>query len=79
MNKRMLAEFNRSRDEALLSMDIGKILAHCVRYGVYIPDNIESFWAGVHKARIAVNAIPEDEKEKSRAWLTAHGFSTEIN
>jgi cytochrome P450 len=33
------------------------------------------FWAGVHKARLALRDATEAEKAESLAWLEAHGIS----
>lgn len=76
MTNRLMRAFVKERDEALLSLDKDKILAYMHHYGVPVPKSNVVFWAGIHKARIASNGIPEDEKEKSRAWLTERGFST---
>lgn len=77
MDEREIQELVRERDEALLSLDLQKLLSYCRKYHVHIPDNIEAFWGGVHKARLICESIPEPEKQQSREWLTAHGFTLE--
>ena len=68
------SQFIEDRNDALLSLDKGKIKAYAAKYGARISDNDEIFWASVHKARIVIKAIPESEKEISRKWLKEHGF-----
>lgn len=58
--------------EALLSLDAVKIIAYMRTYHIEIPDDPEVFWGMIHKARIAVDWMPEPEKEISRKWLIEH-------
>ena len=62
------------RNAALLSLDRAKIEAYAVKYNVKLPDDEQAFWAGVHKARLDIFDIPEDEKTVSRQWLRENGF-----
>ena len=67
--------FVRERDEALLSLDLAKINAYMRKYGSpELPDTVVG-WAGVHKARTGIRGFPEAEKQKSKDWLAAHGYS----
>jgi hypothetical protein len=68
--------FIRDRDEAILSLDKDRILAYMIKYGVYIPEDERVFWAGVHKARLALNCVDAEGKILSRNWLAENGFST---
>ncbi len=71
-------QFVKDRDSAMRSLDETKILEYCRKYGVPIPANETLFWCGIHKARIQLNSITEDEKQISRQWLNEHGFQTTI-
>lgn len=73
-----LEQMAKDRDEALLSLNKGKIVAYCRKYGIPLPENETAFWAGVHKSIIALNAATKAQKEKSVLWLAEHGFTTEI-
>jgi hypothetical protein len=70
-----LDQFFKDRDEALLSLDKDKILAYSIKYGAYIPKDERVFWAGVHKARLALNCVDAEGKIISRNWLAENGFS----
>lgn len=82
MKKRMDGRYElfiKERNEALLSLDKQKILAYSQKYsGGSDPESDIVFWAGVHKARVAIAAFPESEKAISRQWLKEHGFHEEI-
>ena len=67
-------EYIRDRNDAFLSLNARRIVAHCRRYGIAVPDNPTIFWAGVHKARMLIVTLPLREREQSRDWLLAHGF-----
>jgi hypothetical protein len=69
-----LDQFFKDR-EALLSLDKDKILAYSIKYGAYIPKDERVFWAGVHKARLALNCVDAEGKIISRNWLAENGFS----
>lgn len=68
-------EFKRDRLEAFLSLDEAKIRAYMVKYGISYPTDLTHlFWAGVHKARTALDDMPEEEKQISRDWLISRGL-----
>jgi hypothetical protein len=71
-----LDQFFKDRDEAMLSLDKDKILAYMIKYGAHVPRNEAVFWAGVHKARLALNCVDADGKILSRNWLSENGFSS---
>lgn len=68
-------EFLRERNDAILSMDEGKIRDFSRKYGIPEPQEDIVFWAGIHKSILALNAASEEQKTASKAWLTEHGFS----
>jgi hypothetical protein len=72
----MFDEMLAERNEALRSIDKEKILAYAEKYRIRWPKDEEIFWAAVHKARLHVTTVPDDEKDKSRQWLKEHGFRT---
>jgi hypothetical protein len=67
-----IREFVADRNNAFLSLDLVRINAMAKKYGApQIPDTIAG-WGAVHKARTAITAFPEEEREKSRRWLAEH-------
>lgn len=73
--KAELAEFNRERDEALLSMDEEKIRAMVRKWnGTEMLANAEIFWGSVHKAITGAGTLPIEVRRKSKAWLDARGL-----
>jgi hypothetical protein len=72
-----IAEFNRERDEALLSMDEAVIRAMVLKHnGEHMPDDQETFWASIHKSRTAVKSLPIEARRMSKAWLDERGLSS---
>lgn len=73
-----IRKFVQERNEALGSLDEGKIKAYMKKYGC---DDIPEpyFWPSIHKARLQIGSLSEEEKEISREWLMEHGYSTEVN
>lgn len=67
-------EFNKNRNEALLSLDKEKIIKFSEKWGVKMPQNDLVFWAGVHKAIMYLNAATPEQKEKSMNWLIENDF-----
>lgn len=78
--KRSPEECIRDRDEALLSMDKVKIIRYLEKYGEEIgwSKNEDLFWLTIHKARANLFSLPIEEQEKSKQWLSEHGFSQNI-
>lgn len=68
------AQFLKERDEALLSMDLVKINAMTKKFSGPVLLDDEVGWCAIHKARTAITNFPADEKQKSKAWLAAHGY-----
>lgn len=67
----------RERNEALGSLDETKIKAYMKKYGCEdIPEPY--FWPSIHKARLQIENLSEEEKEISRRWLIEHGYSPEV-
>ena len=72
-------KFVKERNEALLSLDKKKIKAYMKKYHVqFEPGNEVVFWAGFHKAIIGINSATPEQKQRSRDWLTAHGFKPHL-
>ena len=70
-----IAQFTAERNAALLSMDKEVIEAFIVKWECDFPCRSENvFWAAVHKARLEIVSMPENEKEISRLWLRENGF-----
>ena len=75
--------FIQERNEAFTSMDKEKILAYCKKYSVYIPEDEEVFWIGVHKTvcnlfLLEDSPISAEQYNKSYDWLKERGYSPSI-
>ena len=68
-----IKQFTKERDEALLSMDKDRILAHMRKWGVPVPRE-GIFWLAVHKARTGATSLPMFERAASKRWLIVHGM-----
>ncbi len=71
--------FMRDRDLALKSLNKQKIMDYAKQYNVMLPLDQKTFWAAVHKARIAImgGVITEEDKQVSREWLRSNGYRPE--
>jgi hypothetical protein len=68
-------QFNKERNEALLSMDEEKIRAMVRKWnGIEMPDDPYVFLAAVHKAITGQMDLPIELRRKSYAWLTERGL-----
>ena len=66
--------FLNDRKEALLSMDKEVIKKYCQKYGIKMPEEEETFWCAIHKARTADLQLPFYQRKKSKQWLFERGF-----
>ena len=78
-----MEDFIKDRNEAFSSMDEEKIKAYCKKYDIYIPEDEETFWAGIHKAVCALfdcenSPITGEQYNKSHDWLLDRGYSLDI-
>lgn len=76
-------DFIKERNEAFASMDKEKIIAYCKKYKVFIPEDEEVFWAGVHKTicnlfLLEDSPISITQYNDSYDWLTQRGYSPSI-
>lgn len=76
-------EFIKDRNEAFASGDKQKILDYCEKYGVTIPEDDTTFWAGVHKTicnlfLLEDSPISIEQYNKSYDWLAENGYSPSI-
>lgn len=71
-------DFVKERNEALRSLDKAKIIAYSKKYDVPVPADERTMWAGIHKARLMVTSMTEEEKQISRDWLKENGFQGPI-
>ena len=72
-----MEEWISDRLDALLSMDMSRILEHSRKYygdSGFIEDDEHKFWIGVHRARSGSIDLPEAERRVSMAWLTERGY-----
>lgn len=78
-----MEDFIKDRNEAFVSMDKEKIIAYCKKYNVTLPEDNETFWAGVHKTicnlyLLQDSPITIEQYNKSYDWLAEHGYSPSI-
>lgn len=71
-------QYRKEALEVLLRLDMVEILTFSTKYGITIPSNEISFWAGVHKTILTYPEITEEERQRSANWLLEHGFQLEI-
>ena len=72
-----IEEFLLDREVAMKSLDFNVVVGYLNKYGEHRPrKNDIAFWAGVHRARLALDSMAEEEKSVSRTWLTNHGYET---
>lgn len=70
-----MATFVKERNEALLSLDEGRIRDYLDKYNGHRGSPIiEVFWGGVHKAITGCNGLPIEFRQKSKTWLIEHGY-----
>ena len=73
----MLEEFVKERNEALFSLDRGKIEAYMKKYGQQeaeeVPDNL--FWANVYQAICGIKGAPDELVSKALMWLYKNGYT----
>jgi hypothetical protein len=72
-----MSQYIKERNAALLSLDETVIRALVDKWGLRFPGDNDPivFWGAIHKARTAIASIPEAERQKSIAWLRAHGMT----
>lgn len=68
--EKLIEEFNKDRNEALLTLDEAKIRAYHDKWnpGMRLPDG-EVFWGAVHKTITGIPSLPLEFRKKSKAWL----------
>ena len=79
----MPEDFIKDRNEAFASMDKDKILAYCEKYEINIPEDEDTFWAGVHKTicnlyLLENSPVSKEQYDMSYDWLKDHGYSPVI-
>lgn len=62
--------FRYDHAEALLSLDEKVIRNSCKKWGIMVSQNLDEFWASVHRAIDFMPIIPAEKKELSRAYLS---------
>lgn len=73
--KAELDQFNKERNEALLSLDEQRIRAMVRKWNkVEMPADADVFWGTVHKAITGALALPLEFRRQSKAWLDEHGL-----
>ena len=72
----MIQSFVENRDRLLIEMDEGKIRKFYRSLNVRLPDDPETFWRAIHKARTGAATLPINIRRESAAWLRERGSST---
>jgi len=77
-----IREWCKERDEVLRSLDVKKFAKFWRKHKLPMP---KGGWASpdvplimIHKCRLQVESMTEEEQEVSRAWLISHGYSPDI-
>lgn len=71
-------EYVKKRNMALIKMDKDELISLFNKNGIPVPEDDETFWAGIHKARMQVISMPKYCKKESKKWLMERGFSISI-
>ena len=73
-----MSAFVAERDAMLLKGDVDEMLAFYAKWNPTMPrpSSREVAERMLHKARTAVTSLPIAERQKSEAWLAAHGSSS---
>lgn len=70
----MMEQFNKDRDEALLSGDLEKLKSYMRKYGIEIHPSDEVLEMSRHKAITGCNQLPIELRRESKKWLEDRGF-----
>ena len=76
-------EWRKERDEAIRSLDLEKFKAFYRKYqkmglyGLNLPRD-EVLEIALRKSLLMMTNATDEEKNRARAWLIEHGYSTEI-
>lgn len=72
-----IKEFNKERNEALLSFDEVKIRAMVLKFnGHDMPTDPKLFWASVHKAITGCLQLPLAFRQAAKNWLSERGLKS---
>lgn len=73
--QKIIEQFNKERNEALLTMDEAKIRAYHKKWNPYdrLPNGL-TFWRAVHKTITGIQSLPFEFRMKSKVWLDEHGL-----
>lgn len=72
-----IEQFKCDRNEALMSMDEGKIRAYMLKYnGNRGPSDPTVFWGAIHKAITGCLDLPKDFRQKSKDFLAKRGWKS---
>ncbi len=67
----------KERNELLKNPTLYGALEYAEKYNIPYVHEI-ALLAGLHKARLHIDFITEEEKEKSRQWLKERGFKEKL-
>lgn len=77
METNEIEQYVKERDEALMSLDNGKIKAFFAKFnGSGEPPRDDVFWVAVHKAITGASTLPIEFRRKSKVWLEERGFKS---
>src|SRR5579883_1622480 len=67
----LVKQFVAERDRALLSLDEPTLRAYMARWNIRSPEDPDTFWVGIHKARTGCLSLPREARLLSESWLRA--------
>lgn len=77
-DEKMVADFVRERNEALITLDVDKVIAFHNKWNPDSQLNIsrENSEIGMHKAITAVSNLPREIRMNSKRWLSERGYKS---
>lgn len=72
-----IAQFNKERNAAFLTLDEQKIRAHQRKWNCKeMPDDMRLFWGSVHKAITGTQSLPLEFRMASKKYLNEHNLKS---
>lgn len=73
-----IKQYDKERDEALLSLDKEKIIAFYKKYNIPYVKKDKFFWATVYKCILLINVSTAQQKLDAQNWLIENGFTKDV-
>lgn len=68
----------KEMEEAIVSLNLEKIEDMSKAANMHIPEDYDTFLAGIHKARLYISSTTDEQREESKQWLINKGFMPAI-